>query len=194
MSSIVVMCLMGMVGFLPTISTAQTVEWSSYGADVEGSKYSPLDQINGDNFGDIEIVWRQSVLPDVVRGDRDIRASLAAQNTPLMVDGRLYISTGLGTVAALDAITGAVLWHDLPPDRDGETFERVRQTRGVAYWDDPESDDCRVLAVVGAYLVALNARTGERYSDLALTAKWIYDSGMTTGRSSRSVGAHLQSS
>ena len=105
---------MGMVGFLPTISTAQTVEWSSYGADVEGSKYSPLDQINGDNFGDLEIVWRQSVLPDVVRGDRDIRASLAAQNTPLMVDGRLYISTGLGTVAALDAITGAVLWHDLP--------------------------------------------------------------------------------
>ena len=62
-SSIVVMCLMGMVGFLPTISTAQTVEWSSYGADVEGSKYSPLDQINGDNFGDLEIVWRQSVLP-----------------------------------------------------------------------------------------------------------------------------------
>ena len=96
-SSIVVMCLTGMVGFLPTISTAQTVEWSSYGADDEGSKYSPLDQINGDNFGDLEIVWRRSVLPDVVRGDRDIRASLAAQNTPLMVDGRLYISTGLGT-------------------------------------------------------------------------------------------------
>ncbi len=164
-SSIVVMCLMGMVGFLPTISTAQTVEWSSYGADVEGSKYSPLDQINGDNFGDLEIVWRQSVLPDAVRGDRDIRASLAAQNTPLMVDDRLYISTGLGTVASLDAMTGEVLWHDLPPDRDGEPFERVRQTRGVAYWDDPQSDDRRVLAVVGSYLVALNARTGERYPD-----------------------------
>ena len=58
-SSVVVMCLTGMVVFLPTVLTAQTVEWPSYGADVEGSKYSPLDQINGDNFGDLEIVWRQ---------------------------------------------------------------------------------------------------------------------------------------
>ena len=165
MSSVVVMCLTGMVVFLPTVSTAQTVEWPSYGADVEGSKYSPLDQINGDNFSDLEIVWRQSVLPDAVRGNRDLRASLAAQNTPLMVDGRLYISTGLGTVAALDATTGDVLWHDMPPDRNGEPFERVRQTRGVAYWDDPQSEDRRVLAVVGSLLVALNARTGERYPD-----------------------------
>ena len=144
---------------------AQTTEWRSYGADVEGSKYSPLEQINAENFTDLEIVWRQSVLPEVVRGDRDIRASVAAQNTPLMVDGRLYISTGLGTVAALDATTGEVLWHDTPPSRNGEPFERVRQTRGVAYWDDPQSSDARVIAVVGSYLVALNAETGSRYED-----------------------------
>lgn len=144
---------------------AQTTEWRSYGADVEGTKYSPLEQINAENFRDLEIVWRQSVLPDVVRGDRDVRASVAAQNTPLMVDGRLYISTGLGTVAALDATTGEVVWHDIPPSRNGEPFERVRQTRGVAYWDDPQSSDARVIAVVGSYLVALNAETGSRYED-----------------------------
>ncbi len=144
---------------------AQTTEWRSYGADVEGTKYSPLEQINAENFRDLEIVWRQSVLPDVVRGGRDVRASVAAQNTPLMVDGRLYISTGLGTVAALDATTGEVVWHDIPPSRNGEPFERVRQTRGVAYWDDPQSSDARVIAVVGSYLVALNAETGSRYED-----------------------------
>ena len=144
---------------------AQTIEWRSYGADVEGTKYSPLEQINAENFRDLEVVWRQSVLPDVVRGDRDMRASVAAQNTPLMVDGRLYISTGLGTVAALDATTGEVVWHDIPPSRNGEPFERVRQTRGVAYWDDPQSSDTRVIAVVGSYLVALNAETGSRYED-----------------------------
>ena len=144
---------------------AQQVEWRSYGSDVAGTKYSPLDQINEDTIGDLEIVWRQSVLPDAVRGDRDLTAPVAAQNTPLMADGRLYISTGLGTVAALDARTGEVLWFDEPPDRGGEPFQRARQTRGVAYWEDPESDEARVLAVVGEYLVALDARTGERFPD-----------------------------
>ena len=150
---------------MSSLVDAQTTEWRSYGADVEGSKYSPLEQINADNFSDLKIVWRQSVLPDVVRGDREVRASVAAQNTPLMADGRLYISTGLGTVAALDATTGEVLWQDTPPSRNGEPFERVRQTRGVAYWDDPQSNEARVIAVVGSYLVALNAETGSRYVD-----------------------------
>ena len=144
---------------------AQQVEWRSYGSDVAGTKYSPLDQINKDTVGDLEIAWRQSVLPDAIRGDREITASVASQNTPLMADGRLYISSGLGTVAALDAKTGEVLWFDEPPDRDGEPFQRARQTRGVAYWDDPESDEARVLAVVGEYLVALDARTGKRFPD-----------------------------
>lgn len=144
---------------------AQDVEWRSYGSDAAGTKYSPLDQINAETIGDLQIAWRQSVLPEVMRGDRDFTPSVAAQNTPLMADGRLYISSGLGTVAALDAQTGDVLWFDTPPDRGGEPFTRVRQTRGVAYWADPDGGDGRVLAVVGSHLVALNARTGERWPD-----------------------------
>ena len=161
--ALVPLVAIGVVAPLP--SGAQTTEWRAYGGDVEGTKYSPLDQIDAGNFNDLEIGWRQSVLPDEVRGDRELSASVAAQNTPLMADGRLYISTGLGTIAALDATTGEVVWHDLPPDRDGEPFERVRQTRGVAYWDDPQGPDARVIAVVGSYLVAVNAETGARYAD-----------------------------
>ena len=145
---------------------AQDVEWRSYGSDAAGTKYSPLDQINRETIGDLQVVWRQSVLPEAMREGRDdFTPPVASQNTPLMADGRLYISSALGTVAALDATTGEVLWFDTPPDRDGESFTRVRQTRGVAYWDDPQTDDARVLAVVGSHLVALNAGTGERYPD-----------------------------
>ncbi len=54
---------------ISAVVSAQTTEWRSYGADVEGTKYSPLEQINAENFRDLEVVWRQSVLPDVVRGD-----------------------------------------------------------------------------------------------------------------------------
>ena len=33
-------------------------EWPTYGGDLGGTKYSPLAQINRDNFGDLKIAWR----------------------------------------------------------------------------------------------------------------------------------------
>ena len=33
-------------------------EWPMYTADLRGSKYSPLDQINGTNFSKLEVAWR----------------------------------------------------------------------------------------------------------------------------------------
>ena len=32
-------------------------EWSYYGGDAGSTKYAPLDQINGDNFNDLEVAW-----------------------------------------------------------------------------------------------------------------------------------------
>ncbi|HCE04514.1 MAG TPA: hypothetical protein DEQ98_14865, partial [Acidobacteria bacterium] len=143
-------------------AVAQSGEWRAYSADLAGSKYSALDQITAGNAGELRIVWRQSTIPDAIRQGSDIRPPAVVQNTPLMADGRLYVSTGLGTVAALDAATGEVAWFDPLPD--GVT-SRGGASRGVAYWDDPESDDARVIAVIGSTLVALNARTGARYPD-----------------------------
>ena len=33
-------------------------EWPHYTADLSGSKYSPLDQINASNFSKLEVAWR----------------------------------------------------------------------------------------------------------------------------------------
>jgi len=33
-------------------------EWPMYTADLRGSKYSPLDQINAANFNKLEVAWR----------------------------------------------------------------------------------------------------------------------------------------
>ena len=159
--------VIGVVGFwclaiVPVLG--QTVEWPSYAADVAGSKYSPLEQINQQTVGDLEIAWRQPVIPEAIRDGSTVRGPVAAQNTPLMAGGLLYVSTGLGTVAALEPSTGDVVWNDAVPVFAGtERNRRARQTRGVAYWTDGE--DARVLAARGPKLVALNARTGERYPD-----------------------------
>ncbi|MCE2541503.1 MAG: PQQ-binding-like beta-propeller repeat protein, partial [Acidobacteria bacterium] len=134
---------------------AQTVEWPSYAADQAGTKYSALDQINAENVGDVEIVWRQPVIPDAIRDGDTTRGPVGSQTTPLMAGGMLYFSTGLGTIAALEPTTGEVVWNTGPSDG-----VRVRQTRGIAWWTDGE--EARIIATLGPKLVSLDAGTGER--------------------------------
>ncbi len=134
---------------------AQTVEWPSYAADQAGTKYSALDQINAGNVGDVEIVWRQPVIPDAIRDGDTTRGPVGSQTTPLMAGGMLYFSTGLGTIAALEPTTGEVVWNTGPSDG-----VRVRQTRGIAWWTDGE--EARIIATLGPKLVSLDAGTGER--------------------------------
>ena len=140
---------------LDSSAAAQTVEWPSYAADQAGTKYSALDQINAANVGDVEIVWRQPVIPDAIRDGDTTRGPVGSQTTPLMAGGMLYFSTGLGTIAALEPTTGEVLWNTGPSDG-----VRVRQTRGIGYWTD--GDEARIIATLGPKLVSLDARTGER--------------------------------
>src|SRR5438094_7793636 len=37
--------------------TSTTTEWLSYGGDTASSKYSPIDQIGGDNFSRLQVAW-----------------------------------------------------------------------------------------------------------------------------------------
>jgi quinoprotein glucose dehydrogenase len=84
-------------------------DWPAYSGDKASTKYSPLDQINKDTVGKLRIAWRQSGLPAELKGIwPEGTAPANWQNTPLMVDGLLYMSSGVGTVVALDAATGKV--------------------------------------------------------------------------------------
>ena len=149
---------------VPDRASGQSGEWRAYAADLASSKYSPLDQINADNVERLQIVWRQSTIRRRSSGkgtrcDHPRRSRIP----PLMIGGLLYVSTALGTVAALDATTGEVVWYDPAPVEDGQAVRRGAAARGVAYWDDAESDDERIFAVIESKLVALNAKTGDRY-------------------------------
>ena len=39
-------------------SGAKNGEWTTYGGDLANTRYSPLNQINADNFSTLEIAWR----------------------------------------------------------------------------------------------------------------------------------------
>jgi quinoprotein glucose dehydrogenase len=140
-------------------------EWPSFGGDPGNTKYSPLDQIDADNFADLEMAWQWSSIsqPIVAANDRIRPGRFSA--TPLMVDGLLYVSTALSQVAAIDAGSGKTVWsYDPESWRKGRPANLGWQHRGVAYWSD--GDDARILiATHDLRLVALNAKTGALYPD-----------------------------
>ena len=124
---------------------AQDGEWHSFGGDPGNTKYTPLDQINKDNFKDLEIVFRWEAISTKVKKENKNLQDGRFMATPLMVDGLLYVSTCFGQVAAIDAGTGETAW-----EYDPKTYETLRrpanmgwQHRGVSYWDD--GADGRIL-------------------------------------------------
>src|SRR5471032_2885689 len=135
-------------------------DWTHYTADVRGTKYSPLDQIDAANFGRLEVAWRFKT--DILGP----RPEYKLEGTPLAINGVLYTTGGTRrSVVALDGKTGELLWaHSLREGRRAAVSPRQLSGRGVAYWSDGKGDD-RVLYVTTGYrLVALNAHTGAMIS------------------------------
>ena len=74
-------------------------------ADLRGTKYSPLDQINASNFNKLEVAWRFKT------DNLGPRPEYKLEGTPLMVKGVLYTTGGTRrSVIALDAKTGEQMW------------------------------------------------------------------------------------
>ena len=144
-------------------------EWRSYGGDLGSTKYAPLDQIDASNFADLRLAWRwtsadQSLDLEALREGRPRFGIRMFQATPLMVGGVLYISTALHQVAAIDAATGETIWVHDPQAYLGGAPTHFYNSRGVAYWSD--GDDARIFFGTNeAYLIALDAETGEPVAD-----------------------------
>ncbi|HEX4914968.1 MAG TPA: pyrroloquinoline quinone-dependent dehydrogenase, partial [Vicinamibacterales bacterium] len=172
----------------PTPSTAAG-EWPTYGGDLANSKYSPLDQINAQNFSSLKLAWRvkspdgflSMTLPDGSEWHADSKTIFDELNridprrwrdgqppfvqnykaTPLMVGGTLYVNTPSSVGAAYDARTGELKWAYNPKSYEaGTTTMSLRwNQRGVAYWRD--GNDERIYWGTGdGYLIAVDAKTG----------------------------------
>jgi glucose dehydrogenase len=132
-------------------------EWPYYTADLKGTKYSPLDQINASNFKELEVAWRFKT------DNLGTRPEYKLEGTPLMVKGIIYATGGTRrAVFALRADTGELLWtHSEFEGARAVNSPRQLSGRGVSYWTDGKED--RILYVTTGYrLVALDAKTGNR--------------------------------
>jgi quinoprotein glucose dehydrogenase len=132
-------------------------EWPHYTADLRGSKYSPLAEINATNFSKLDVAWRFKT------DNLGPRPETKLEGTPLMVKGTLYATAGTRrAVVALDPRTGEQKWMYSMDEGERATRWAPRQLsgRGLSYWTDGKGDE-RVLYVTTGYrLVALNAKNG----------------------------------
>jgi glucose dehydrogenase len=80
-------------------------EWRYQSGDAGGARFSPLDQINADNYEDLEVAW-------VFRGDNfNPHANYTSKSTPSYIDGVLYTVAGYRrTIVAIEPSTGETLW------------------------------------------------------------------------------------
>ena len=139
----------------PVSAGTKNGEWPTYGGDLRSSKYSPLDQINADNFSKLEVAWRFKT------DSLGTRPEYKLEGTPLMVHGVLYATAGTRrSVVALDAATGELLWvHGEHEGTRASAAPRQLSGRGLAYWTDGNEE--RILYTTPGYrLVALDAKTG----------------------------------
>lgn len=147
-----------------TVCHAQTGaldgEWPTYGGDLGHTRYSALDQINAENFSELDVAW-------VFKTDNlGPSPEYRLQSTPLMVGGILYSTAGSRrAVVALDAETGEHLWvYSLNEGERGAQAPRQLSGRGLSYWSDGVQE--RIIYVTPGYqMISLDAKTGRPDAD-----------------------------
>src|SRR5580765_5888580 len=131
-------------------------DWTHYTADVRGTKYAPLDQINATNFNKMEVAWRFKT------DNLGTRPEFKLEGTPLAIKGVLYVTAGRRrSVVALDGRTGELIWsHSYREGNRAAIAPRQLSGRGVSYWTDGKGDERILYVTTGYRLIALNAKNG----------------------------------
>jgi quinoprotein glucose dehydrogenase len=138
--------------------------WPTYSNDPGGTRYSPASQIDRSNVTQLKVAWtfHTGALPH----DPELDKKAAFEATPILVDGKLFLSTPYDHVFALDPETGAKLW-EFDPKLELPYGSSEVTSRGVSAWRDPSGkagSACRLRIFIGtldARLIALDGATGK---------------------------------
>ncbi len=128
-------------------ASANGAEWLTYNRTYKAQRFSPNTAINQDNVKDLGLAWYADM--DTQRGQ---------EATPLVIDGKLYVTTAWSKVKAYDATNGRLLW-EYDPEVPGETGVKGCcdvVNRGLAAWGDN-----LYLGTFDGRLVALDRETGK---------------------------------
>lgn len=154
-------------------------DWTDYGRTPEGTRYSPLTQINDKNVKDLKVAW--TLRTGDFKGDND-SGETTNEVTPIKVGDTMYLCTAHQYLLAVNPSTGQEKWRFDPKLKADKTFQHLT-CRGVSYYDgentaknatslankaSPVSSICPrkvILPVNDGRIIAVNADTGQKCSD-----------------------------
>ena len=142
----------------------QEAGWPAYGNDAGGTRYSVAAQIDRNNVDKLKVAWTYRT--GALEQSKRLIRKAAFEATPILVDGKLFLSTPYNHVIALDPGTGAKLWEYDPGVNLERNYSEV-SSRGVSAWRDGNANaggECRLRIFVGtldARLIALDGETGK---------------------------------
>ncbi len=127
---------------------AEPHNWMSHGRTHSEQRYSLLKQVHTGNVGELGLVWFS-----------DLDDHNVVEATPIVIDGRMYVTAAMGVVYAFDAVTGQRVWKydpEIPP----ETLVKAccqPVNRGVAAWGDNI-----YVGTLDGRLIAIDAKSGTK--------------------------------
>ena len=143
-------------------------DWLMWRRTLDTWGYSPLDQIDRGNVGDLRMVWTRALGPGLQQG------------TPLVYDGVLYMPNPRDVIQAIDAVTGDLIWE----------YRRDRPDDLAEYMIGSLTDTNRNLAIHGEliidtsgddFLFALDAKTGELVWETQVLDYRVHPANQTSG-------------
>ncbi|MEY4761068.1 MAG: alcohol dehydrogenase [Pseudomonadota bacterium] len=148
MRRVLMASLGGLAAFAFGVSRLQAAtEWPLHGGDSNETRFSPLKQVNADNVAKLGLAWYA-----------DLSEKGQWQSTPVVVDGRIYVTTPWSKVYAYDAATGKTLWKFDPKVPREIAATRLccnNSNRGVTYYKGK-----LLLGTLDGRLVAIDAKRG----------------------------------
>ena len=148
--------------------------WPTYGNDPGGTRYSLAKQIDRKNVGQLKVAWTYRT--DALGHDEELDKKATFEATPILIEGKLLLSTPYDHVIALHAATGAKLWEFDPKLEHPYGFSEVT-SRGVAAWRDAHAKTGAVCALrifigtLDARLLALDGETGKECADFGIAGE-----------------------
>ena len=136
-SGCIASAVIALVGVVATAQeSAGDGQWRAYSGDTPRRNTPRSTKSTRATSASCASSWRRPALDASIRqAAPQLRAARNFRATPLMIDGVLFGTNGVGFVEAFDPGTGKTIWVE-PPLEQGPSGYRGASTRGLAYWTD----------------------------------------------------------
>jgi quinoprotein glucose dehydrogenase len=163
----------------PVRAAPPSGDWTHYGGDAGGARYSSASEITRENVSRLKIAWRYST-GDMKTKPEAIKRS-AGETTPILVENSLIFCTPFNEVIAVDPGTGDEKWRHDPKINLEQRPANQFVCRGVAYWNGGGAGSCATRIFSGTNdgrVLAIDAKTGAPCQSFGDSGEVVVDPGM----------------